>query len=44
MCQENNRWLLVGVTSFGVRCALANRPGVYVRVSEFVEWIQSFLH
>ncbi|CAO2632211.1 Tmprss15 [Lemmus lemmus] len=44
MCQENNRWLLVGVTSFGVRCAEANRPGVYVRVSEFVEWIQSFLH
>ncbi|XP_050004892.1 enteropeptidase isoform X1 [Alexandromys fortis] len=44
MCQENNRWLLVGVTSFGVQCALPNRPGVYVRVSEFVEWIQSFLH
>lgn len=44
MCQENNRWLLVGVTSFGVKCALPNRPGVYVRVSEFVEWIQGFLH
>ncbi|GAB1300390.1 Enteropeptidase [Apodemus speciosus] len=44
MCQENNRWFLVGVTSFGVQCALPNRPGVYVRVSQFIEWIHSFLH
>ncbi|MEJ1283044.1 transmembrane protease serine 15 [Cricetulus griseus] len=44
MCQENNRWFLVGVTSFGVQCALPNRPGVYARVSGFTEWIQSFLH
>ncbi|XP_003410227.1 enteropeptidase [Loxodonta africana] len=43
MCQENNRWVLVGVTSFGYQCALPNRPGVYARVSEFTEWIQSFL-
>ncbi|KAL1787837.1 enteropeptidase isoform X1 [Sigmodon hispidus] len=44
MCQEHDRWFLVGVTSFGVKCALPNRPGVYVRVSRFIEWIQSFLH
>nr|XP_042114860.1 enteropeptidase [Peromyscus maniculatus bairdii] len=44
MCQENNRWFLVGVTSFGVECALPNHPGVYTRVSGFIEWIQSFLH
>ncbi|XP_008829018.1 enteropeptidase isoform X2 [Nannospalax galili] len=44
MCQENNRWLLVGVTSFGVQCALPNRPGVYVRVPRFTEWINSFLY
>ncbi|KFO24146.1 Enteropeptidase [Fukomys damarensis] len=44
MCQENNRWFLAGVTSFGYKCALPNRPGVYVLVSRFTQWIQSFLH
>ncbi|XP_053421792.1 enteropeptidase isoform X2 [Nycticebus coucang] len=44
MCQENNRWFLAGVTSFGYQCALPHRPGVYVRVPRFTEWIQSFLH
>ncbi|XP_004675362.1 PREDICTED: enteropeptidase [Condylura cristata] len=44
MCLEDNRWFLAGVTSFGYKCGLPNRPGVYARVPRFVEWIQSFLH
>ncbi|KAM5281293.1 enteropeptidase [Ctenodactylus gundi] len=44
MCQEDNRWFLVGVTSFGYQCARPHRPGVYARVSAFTQWIQGFLH
>ncbi|XP_067399003.1 enteropeptidase [Emydura macquarii macquarii] len=43
MCQDNNRWLLAGVTSFGYQCALPQRPGVYVRVTQFVDWIKQFI-
>uniref|UniRef100_A0A8C3XP74 Enteropeptidase n=2 Tax=Chelydra serpentina TaxID=8475 RepID=A0A8C3XP74_CHESE len=44
MSQDNNRWLLAGVISFGYRCALPQRPGVYVRVTQFVDWIKQFIH
>ncbi|KAM4889441.1 enteropeptidase [Thomomys bottae] len=44
MCQDDNSWVLVGVTSFGYQCAVPHRPGVYVRVPRFTEWIRSFLH
>ncbi|XP_039205287.1 enteropeptidase isoform X2 [Crotalus tigris] len=40
MCQENKKWFLAGVTSFGYKCALPNRPGIYVNVFKFVDWIK----
>lgn len=40
VCNSQNRFVLQGVTSWGLGCANAMKPGVYARVSRFVDWIQ----
>jgi secreted trypsin-like serine protease len=33
-------WLAIGITSYGFsKCGSAGLPGVYTRVSSFLEWI-----
>ncbi|XP_050394148.2 uncharacterized protein LOC126812030 isoform X2 [Patella vulgata] len=38
-CRINDKFTLMGVTSFGNGCAKPNSPGVYSRVSSFIGWI-----
>jgi secreted trypsin-like serine protease len=39
VCYVGDRWLQVGVTSFGRGCGLPRKPGVYAKVAKFTSWI-----
>ena len=43
VCDVKGIWQLAGVVSWGVGCGEHNVPGVYVKVSEYSNWIQEII-
>merc|ERR1712110_1248448 len=37
--RKDQVWYVYGVTSFGYQCAQPDAPGVYVRITAYVDWI-----
>ena len=40
----NLKYTLVGITSYGDDCAIKNKPGIYTRVSYYMDWITENLN
>ncbi|CAK9295848.1 unnamed protein product [Gordionus sp. m RMFG-2023] len=41
VCLDNEkRYKLVGIVSWGIKCGLKNRPGVYTKVINYVDWVR----
>lgn len=40
MMRVDTRWIQLGIVSFGNKCGEPGYPGVYTRLSEYVDWVR----
>uniref|UniRef100_A0A8D0AYE1 Urokinase-type plasminogen activator n=1 Tax=Salvator merianae TaxID=96440 RepID=A0A8D0AYE1_SALMN len=44
VCEHDNRMVLYGIVSWGAGCSDREKPGVYTKVTKYLNWIESHMN